>query len=462
MRFQWRPRSIRFRLALWYTGGLAALLLLYAGFVLAFLHHALSTEVDQQLREDYEDAEQIAEDALERTPDGGVRWGPRPHHEDDAEVSGRRIEVVDASGNLLYRSSSQQRTADEPIRVLSRSYSVAGVPVMIRVARSEARLRHEVGELLLVFCLAFPLAVGLAGVGGYALARRALAPVGAMTERARTITAERLSERLPIDDAGDELGQLATVFNDTFARLERSFGELRRFTADASHELRTPLTAIRTVGEVGLREPRAPGAYREVIGSMLEDVDRMTRLVDSLLTLARADAGEVRLAFEPTDLSELAREVTGQLGVLAEERRQTLLVEAPGRVDATVDRLVLRQALINLVDNAIKYSPLGTRIRVRIGEGPAGPTMEVTNEGPGIPPEHRDRVFDRFYRVDTGRSRELGGTGLGLSIARWAVEAHGGRIELESEPGRGSTFRIVMPQTKPPRTEPAPTGVISP
>ncbi|HKB16336.1 MAG TPA: ATP-binding protein, partial [Planctomycetota bacterium] len=385
------------------------------------------------------------EEALQRTADGGVRWDSPPRHEDDGEASGRRIEVVDGGGRTIYRSFPSEAAGDGPFRVLSRPASVAGIPVTIRVARSEARLRHEVRELLLIFGLAFPLAVGLAGVGGYALARRALAPVGAMTERAKTITAERLSERLPIEHAADELGQLASVFNDTFSRLERSFGELRRFTADASHELRTPLTAIRTVGEVGLREPRDPGTYREVIGSMLEEVDRMTRLVDGLLTLARADAGGVRLSLAPADLVELAREVVGQLGVLAEERRQALGVEAAGPVDATVDRPVLRQALINLVDNAIKYSPPGARIRVRVERGAEGPAVVVIDEGPGIPPEHHDRVFDRFYRVDTARSRELGGSGLGLSIARWAVEAHGGRIELESEEGRGSAFRIVLP-----------------
>jgi signal transduction histidine kinase len=235
------------------------------------------------------------------------------------------------------------------------------------------------------------------------------------------------------------------VFNDTFARLERSFAQMRRFTADASHELRTPLTAIRSVGEVGLRAPRDEKAYRDIIGTMLEEVDRLRHLVEGLLTLSRADAGAVKLTPEPVDLAALAREVVHHLGVLAEEKHQSLAVEAVQPVQVWVDRLVLRQAVINVVDNAIKYSPAEAHIRVVVQEQLSSATLAVIDTGPGIAPQHRARIFDRFYRVDTARSRQRGGTGLGLSIARWAVEAHGGHIELESEEGRGSTFRIVLP-----------------
>jgi heavy metal sensor kinase len=322
------------------------------------------------------------------------------------------------------------------------------MPVVIRVARSEAQLRHELNELLLVLGFGFPVAVGVAGVGGYALARRALAPVSQMADQARTITAERLGEQLPVVNPEDELGRLAMVFNETFARLERSFEQLRRFTSDASHELRTPLTAIRSVGEVGLREHRDERAYREIIGSMLEEADRLGRLVDSLLTLSRADVGQVKLTLEHVDLAELARDVVTHLGVLAEEKRQSILVETTAPVYATVDRLVLRQAVINLLDNAIKYSPEGGRVRVIVRDQSQGPTLEVIDVGPGIEVEHQEHIFDRFYRVDKARSRELGGTGLGLAIARWAVEAHGGRIELESADGQGSLFRIRLLATQ--------------
>jgi len=265
-----------------------------------------------------------------------------------------------------------------------------------------------------------------------------------MADRARTITAERLGERLPVENPGDELGQLADVFNDAFARLERSFEQLRRFTADASHELRTPLTAMRSVGEVGLREHREAAAYREIIGSMLEETDRLGRLVEGLLTLSRADGGSVSLSREGVDLAELARDVAAHLGVLAEEKHQSVTVDAPEPVPASVDRLVIRPALINLVDNAVKYMPPGGKVRIVVRNGGRGPIIDVVDTGPGIPPEHRDHVFDRFYRIDRARSRDLGGAGLGLSIARWAVEAHGGRIDLDSAEGRGSTFRITL------------------
>jgi heavy metal sensor kinase len=270
-----------------------------------------------------------------------------------------------------------------------------------------------------------------------------------MAEQARHITAERLEERLPVDNPNDELGRLATVFNQTLTRLESSFDQMRRFTADASHELRTPLTAMRSVGEIGLRGRREPSDYREIIGSMLEEVDRLSLLVDRLLTLSRADSGEAMLARDRVDLRELAEEVTAQLDVLAEEKEQSLAVEAAGLPVCVGDRMVLRQALLNLVDNAIKYSPAGGRIAVRVSLTPEGmAVLDVSDTGPGIPTEMQPRVFDRFYRADQARSRENGGgAGLGLSIARWAVEVNGGQLTLESREGPGATFRITLPST---------------
>jgi len=437
----WRHRSIRVRLTLWYAAALSAALALYAGGVFAFLRHSLSGDLDRGLYDDREVAEQM----LERTPAGAVGWRAEPEDDDDDDevAAGRWLEVRSPEGTLLYARPSGI-PADVRVRRLSAPYSVDGLPVVIEVARSEEPLRRELHELLLILGAGLPLAVAIAGVGGLFLARRALAPLGRMADRARTITAERLGERLSVENPGDELGQLAAVFNEAFSRLERSFEQLRRFTADASHELRTPLTAMRSVGEVGLREHRDAVAYREIIGSMLEETDRLGRLVEGLLTLSRADGGNVPLKRETVDLAELARDVAGHLGVLAEEKQQSLRVEALGPVATLVDRLVVRQALINLVDNAVKYTPSGGSVRIVVRNGGPGPTIEVVDSGPGIPPEHRDRVFDRFYRIDKARSRDLGGAGLGLSIALWAVEAHGGRIELESVEGQGSTFRITL------------------
>ena len=438
----WRQRSIRARLTLWYAASLVMVLAAYATGVFAFLQHSLSAELDRSLRDDLE----IAEQMLERTAAGGVAWRADHHDdEDDEAVPVSWVEVWGPQETLLFAKPSPGIPGHDPVRTLSKPYEIGGLPVVIRVARSEERLRRELRELFLVMAFGLPLAVGFAGLGGYALARRALGPVSRMADRAQTITAARLGERLPIENPRDELGQLASVFNDTFARLERSFEELRRFTADASHELRTPLTAMRSVGEVGLREPRDQAAYRDIIGSMLEEADRLGRLVDALLVLSRADGGHLTLKPEQVDVAELARDVAGHLGVLAEEKRQSLSVEAPKAKSAWADRLVLRQALINLVDNAIKYTPEGGRIRIVVRDGEPGLAVEVIDTGPGIAPEHRERVFDRFYRVDKARSREVGGTGLGLSIARWAVVSNGGRLDLESGDGRGCTFRITVP-----------------
>ena len=311
-------------------------------------------------------------------------------------------------------------------------------------ATPEQRMDEQLREILVVLVGGLPLIVVLAGAGGYVLARRALTPIDQLGAEARRITAERLHERLTVPNARDEVGRLAAVINDTLARLESSFDQLRRFTADASHELRTPLSVIRGIGEMGLRETRTPAEYKDAIGSMLEEVDRLTRLVDTLLRLSRGDAGTVRLSPETVDLGELTRDVVASLGILAEERQQRMTVDAPGAIRISADRLVLRDALTNVIDNAIKYSPRQGGIDVTVARDGTEATVSVRDEGPGIPAEHRERIFDRFYRVDDGRSREMGGTGLGLAIARWAVEANGGRISVESA-GRGSVFRIALP-----------------
>jgi heavy metal sensor kinase len=266
-----------------------------------------------------------------------------------------------------------------------------------------------------------------------------------MTARARQITAEHLEERLPVENPNDEFGRLAGVINDALARLERSFQTLRQFTADASHELRTPLTAIRSVGEVGLREHRTEAEYREMVGSILEETERLTTMADSLLTLSRADSGKADLRPTTVGLADLATEVAADLEVLAEEKRQQVRVDAGAEVDVTADRPTLRQAVLNLLDNAIKYSPEDATIRLVARRSGSHGVLEVIDNGPGIAPEHLPHLFERFYRVEKSRSRAEGGAGLGLSIALWAVEANGGRIEVESDVPRGSVFRIVLP-----------------
>ena len=334
-------------------------------------------------------------------------------------------------------------TSGVPVRVLSRRSYIGDRPVTIQVARSEATMREELRELSLIFMFGLPVAVVIAGLGGYTLARRALAPIEQMTERARTITAERLSDRLPVANTEDEMGRLASVFNETLDRLEGSFDQMRHFTADVSHELRTPLTAIRSVGEDGLRGLRNEASYRSIIGSMLEEVDRISQLVDRLLALSRAGMQHASFSLDTVDLAQLAEDVVSHLGVLAEEKGQMLTIEKTGQPHARADRLLLRQALINLVDNAIKFTPAAGRVRLRLSETPSLAVIDVIDTGPGVPIEARAHIFDRFYRSGEG---EAVGTGLGLSLARGGVEAIGGRLTLERSGPDGSTFRITIPK----------------
>ncbi|GMV83597.1 MAG: two-component sensor histidine kinase [Planctomycetota bacterium] len=459
------PRSIRARLTLWYAAVLAAILLAYAGGTYLFLRQNLYAELDRQLHDDIE----AVEESLERGADGAIRRRDRgkPHHHDENESGERWVEVLDREGVVLYREGppepilpsdtgegrnlgaggveSVATGSGAVLRIRSAPYRIGELPVSIRVARSEARLRHELGEFMAGMGFGLPVAVLLACGGGFFLAGRALKPVGKMAAQATTITAERLGERLPIENPDDELGKLGAVFNETLARLERAFDSLRRFTADAAHELRTPLTALRSVGEVGLRESKDEQAYREVIGSMLEEADRLTRLVETLLTLSRADGGRIEVRPQLLNLKRFAQEMADYLGVLAEEKRQRVLVEGKDDLFARCDPLLLRQAALNVLDNAIKYSPEDSQIRLVAGMDAGQAIIDVIDQGPGIEAEHLNRIFDRFYRVDKARSRLTGGAGLGLSIAQWAVQACEGTIEVESKVGGGSRFRLRLP-----------------
>jgi heavy metal sensor kinase len=428
----------------------------YAAAVYTFVRDNSSQLLDERLHDDFD----WAYDMLAQRPDGSIA-----PYEETGQGDSPWLQVYSLDRELLYETPEARRNpvpesdklaarADErivtvpgikpPYRLMSGGARIGGRPVIVQVARSEGSIVQDLHELLYILLLGFPIAVVVAGVGGYLLARRALAPVDRMAERARLIHAERLNDRLPVDNPDDELGRLATVFNETLTRLESSFDQMRRFTSDASHELRTPLTAIRSVGEVGLRGRRDEAAYREIIGSMLEEVDRLALLVDRLLTLSRADTGKAQLSADVVDIPELAEEITEQLSVLAEEKNQSLKVQFDAEPRWTGDRVMLRQALLNLVDNAIKYSPIGGHIEIRVAESADTVTIDVTDTGPGIPADLRSRVFDRFYRVDKARSRENGGTGLGLAIAKWAVEVNGGHLTLEPKKDAGSCFRITL------------------
>src|SRR5262245_31597525 len=445
---RYRPSSVRTRLTLWHAAVLTLIICAFSAGIFMFVMTRLSSELERQLDRELATVERIYREEPGELADLDGHWGITLFQIVEPGTVVFRTEGWERGGLARALPSGEGATRATWTAPDGRRYrvgSIHGPSYRVDVAMDESSLRHTLRTLAVILLLGIPCAAGLALAGGYFLAGGVLAPVGAMADKAREITAESLAQRLPVENPEDEFGRLAGVFNDTLSRLQDSFERLRRFTADASHELRTPLTAMRSVGEVALQGPRDPAAYRDVIGSMLEEVDRLTRLVESLLTLTRAESGRIQPTRDVVDLGDLATSVTDHLRVLAEEKDQRLTVEIRSALKAEGDPGILRQGLINLLDNAIKYTPTKGTIDVRVRETSSGDgAIEVEDTGPGIASVDRDRIFERFYRVDAARARESGGFGLGLAITRWAAEVNGGRIELESEEGHGSLFRMVL------------------
>jgi heavy metal sensor kinase len=463
---RFRPTHVRTRLTLWYVFGLASVLILSWGLTAAFMFFQMQSQLDHYAVQDIETVEGL----LYFDADGRLMLHEEYHnHPESKQVLERFLEVLKPDGRVLYRnerlggqalsgrpiqgegqnqySNRSARLADGTlVRMVSRRHVLDGHPLLLRLAYSERPIWARFEELGVASLLALPIVLALAGIAGYMLIRSALAPLEEMAGRAERITSERLHQRLPVGQAGDELDHLAGVFYSLLARLEHSFEQLRRFTSDASHELRTPLASIRSVGEVALQKNGNREEFRHTIGSMLEEVNRLTALVDGLLTISRADAGRIQLHTTVFPVMALAREAAALFEVLVEEKGLQIAVEGDEGASLTGDRMFLRQALVNIIHNAVKYSLPGGSISVRVRKDPAGDIhVEVADNGPGIAPEHSARIFDRFYRADESRSREAGGAGLGLSIAQWAVRVHGGDIRLLPTPGSGCTFRIRLP-----------------
>ena len=455
-----RGLSIRWRLTLWYGAALGVVLAVFGTSVYLMMRHALLARTGTGMSmESTEVAEEVAR-SRDRSTLG--TWLERrfAHH------PGYDIQVSTPGGEALFRSEriktnglpqpSDPIATDRPTfesfagpsghaRLLNRVVPGPDGPLMLQIAAPLAADDHELGELLTVMLLAGPLALALALGGGYLLARRALAPVDRMAAEADQITATRLDRRLEMPNPDDELGRLGATLNGMIARLERSFEETRRFTADAAHELRTPLAVMRNVAEVALRSPRDPEHYRRVLGDVLEEVERMTRLAEQLLFLCREDAGLVPLVMKAVRLDDLARESSEHMAVVAGSKG--LALESDGLTSCAVrgDADQLRRLLFNLLDNAIKFTPAGGTIRVGMERADGHACLTVADTGVGIPAEHLPHVFERFYRVDPARGQEAEGTGLGLAICRSIAEAHGGHLRIESAVGQGTQVTLVMP-----------------
>jgi heavy metal sensor kinase len=464
VRSWWRRRSFKLRLTLWYALVTAVVLGLFAVAAHETVEHRLEAEIDRQLRIDFD----LVEIQLEKDSAGQIRWQVHGAHGDEgfARLSAW-FEVWSEDGKLLLRHwpvpdsevhsplpppmgralrfYEAELEQDLHVRLMERPARVQETGVVMRMFRDESDMRRTLDEIVEVFLLALPFAVVVASFGGYLIAQRSLRPVAAMVEQAKKITMESLAARLPNSNPSDEFGRLATVFNETLQRLQNSFDELKRFTADASHELRTPLTALRTVGEVALRRQRDVESLRDTISSMLEESERLDELIASLLTLARLASDNAALSRERVDMGAALSEVGETVSLLAAEKNQALDISVPEQIEIQADRVLLRQALLNIVHNAIRHSPNDTRIRVRAVREGNEVNIAVIDEGPGIAPEHQSKIFERFYRIDKARARADGSYGLGLAIAKWSIERQGGRIEVDSRGSSGSTFRILLP-----------------
>ena len=449
-----RLSNVRLRFTLLYGIALVATVVLFSAGVYFFVQSMLISQINNHLRKDLA----TVINYLQRDPAGlqqlaefgsvhhfRVRDGNRPLiASQEWQQSG--LEPLLGAGNPYPAPHSVRVDGKRVYRVQSQLLPLDEHLYQIVVAHEESNYRRTLNTLALIILLIMPVSVVLSLVVGYLIAGRVLAPITAITAKAREIGAENLAARLPVSENSNEFSNLATVFNQTFARLEDSFERLRRFTSDASHELRTPLTAIRSIGEIALQQQTVSPECRETIGSMLEETDRLVQTVESLLLLSRADSSAIQK--EPVELGDLLTDVVEFLSVLAEEKQQQIVYERDTSLIIPADACMLRRAFLNLVDNAIKYAPEQTTISIRlIRDADGAIVVEVEDQGSGIPDEDKTRVFDRFYRLDNGRARKMGGTGLGLSITKAALEVHGGSITLLDAPDGGTLFRVIFPAT---------------
>jgi heavy metal sensor kinase len=486
-----RLTSIRARLTLWYTLLVLSSLLLFGVLSYVYTSNTLSAHLDLSLQNEVRWVREFIQpqagkvkpgkrsiDTMIRRKAGQMPAGPSEATPDTAEeadeiwnqifkhtlqspkktyiqFSDRRETIIYRSYNLGTDSLVYTDTVAANSTVLTTGW-LNGEPIRIALARDDrgntylvgyplAEVRELLQSLYWIFLILAPIALAIAVFGGLALANKALGPVNDIVVRARKITAENLDQVLPVPNPGDEIGRLTLTINDMIRRLHDSFAQIRQFSGDASHELRTPLTIVRGEIELALRSQKTPEEYRRVLESTLEETLRLTSIIDNLLTLAKADQGLYHAEFSEVSMKDLLDELFEDSEVLASSKRIRVTVDASDPITIVGDRVRLRQLFLNLIDNAIKYTPEGGTVTIGVGRQNGMAVFHVRDTGMGIPPEEQGKIFDRFYRVDKARSRAIGGTGLGLSIARWIAQLHRGSIDVVSEPGKGSVFTVRLP-----------------
>jgi two-component system, OmpR family, sensor kinase len=463
-------RSIRFQMALWYAALLAGALALFGAATYLGLQRYLQKSLEESLTKQARSIGDVLIVNINQSGEDYVDNEITEHY--SPEINGRFVRVTRADGKRIYVSGTPKDRTFDPALVaaprlpaaheFSREVKMSdghelllhglpyrasdGTQFIIEVAAPYNQIESVLRGLLLTFALGLPLIVALAIGGGYVLMRRALRPVDEIRQKAARITSRNLSERLPVVHTGDELERLAIDLNQMIERLEESFHQINRFSADASHELRTPLTVLQGELEAIAEKGRSlPDDVKDTIGSALEETQRLARIVESLLAISRLEAGEARVQPMCLDFAELVRITAEQMKLLAEEKHISMTCDETIPVDVEADPSRLKQVVVNLLDNAIKYTPQGGSVSISVTRGDDRAILEVADSGLGISADDLPHVFERFYRADKARSRQMGGTGLGLSIVRSICQAHGGRVTVNSGEGRGSIFRVELP-----------------
>jgi heavy metal sensor kinase len=473
------PRSLTFRLGAWYTLLLGATFVFVGAGTFYGLQHYLHANLRDSLSRRSMQIVQILTEASADATDAAIA------HEIDTRVApefnNRFVRVIRMPGTLVFRSGMPANRSFDPTTVSDAALLnmiAAAAPVtatvsdqhlMIRatpVSAPSGRYLVELGisiqsmeevlnRLLDLLALLLPILIVCAAAGGYWLVSRALRPVDRLSQTAEEMSLQNLTLRLPVARSGDALERLSIALNNMLGRLRDSVQTSRRFLADASHELRTPLTVIKgELQELTHETQLSRSDVRERVGSVLEEVARLEHLVSGLLVLSRLDAGETRGGWIDVDLSELAQNTAEQMRLMAEDRGIEIDLSAMGKAVVRGDRSRLKQIIVNLLDNAIRFTRRGGAVALRTDSDDSGSVLEISDTGIGIPPSALPHVFDRFYRVDEARSREDGGAGLGLSIVKSICTAHGAEIDVQSDLRSGTTFRVRFPHRSP-----APAGV---
>ena len=461
-------RSLSFRLVAWYAGVLTTVFVLLGVLTFFFLRHYLEANLlDIQARR----ARQIAGTLVAHAGRGGEgALASEVESLYSPEINDRFIRISRADGQVVYASGTPRNELFDPSAVPSiagnflegsarklqlprGSLLIAAVPATasdgtlyrVEVGTSGAAAQDTLAQVLMMLAVGLPVAVGVAVAGGFILVHRALEPVARIAAKAEEITQHNLSERLPLVESGDELERLSVSLNHMIARLEDAMRGSKQFVADASHELRTPLTVMRGELESLVQDGRLAPDTRETLGSVLEEVGRLGEIVESLFALSRLDAGDAGAGWQRFDLGELAQTTAEQMSLLATDKEIGVACDSTAGVTVQGDRARLKQVIVNLLDNAIKYTPRGGHVALSVRREGAWAVLEVSDDGVGIPAEALPHVFKRFFRADGSRSRDPGGAGLGLSIVKSICAAHGAEVEVLSTSRRGSTFRVRHP-----------------